>query len=70
MSTAQRAKEAIDAAMSSAERVTDRARKVTDSIKARQQRARTNPFLKVEFDDEDSLVTSVENVISSAKKEE
>lgn len=71
MSTA-RAKEAVDAAMTSCERVTDRARQVTDAIKSRQARARTNPFMKVDgdFDDEDSLVTSIENVIATSKKEE
>ncbi len=68
MALPQEAKKAVDEATASCERVTDRARTITDVIANRKTRARTNPFIKVEdseFEQDDSMVTSIEKVIST-----
>lgn len=69
----EKAKAAIAAATDSCQRVVSSARRLTQTMSNRVARARTEPFLKVEkgdFDEEDSLITSVENVIASANKKD
>ena len=72
MAISQAAKEAVEAAVASSARVCERARSVSTAIANRPARMRTNPFIKVDdfFDEEDSLVTSIESVVASAKKGE
>lgn len=67
-----KAQAAVNAAVSANEQVVDSARRLSEAICSRPKRTRTNPFLKVRdgFDEEDSLVTSVEHMIATAKKDE
>lgn len=73
--TAEQSKKATDAATEAAttscERVARAAKKVSDTLTHREKRAKTHPFVKVEdFEGEDdSLVTSIENVTNTIKKE-
>lgn len=59
----------VDSAVDSSERVALRARTITNTIVARSAR-RTKPFKAVvaSFDDDDSLVTSIEAVMASKQE--
>jgi len=68
MALSQNAKDAVQEATASCERVAERARTITAAIANRPTRARTNPFIKIEdseFEQEDSMVMSIEKVIST-----
>lgn len=62
--------DATEAATTSCERVVKAAKKISDTLTHRHKRAKTNPFVRIDFDkEEDSLVTSIENVTNVIKKE-
>lgn len=62
------ARKMAESALRASERVRRRAKAITNACTNRTARARTEPFAKVELHDEDSLVTSIDQVIASAVK--
>lgn len=63
-----RAKKATDQTLRSHAQVTRHAKAVTESLTNRDKRAETEPFLPIVFDEEDSLVTSIENIVASKNR--
>lgn len=69
----KRAKRRTDEMEASGKRVVDAANAISTTLSNRAERAATNPFYRIDdviVNDEDSLVTSIENVIASASKKE
>lgn len=69
----KRAKRRTDEMTESCQKVVAVANAIRDSLDDRHERATTSPFYKIDDvieSDEDSLVTSIENVIASASKKD
>lgn len=60
----------VDRACEVSDGVVRRAREITDALQHRHKRLRTQPFIKVELDEEDSLITSIESMMASAAHKE
>ena len=59
--------QAIAEFQASANSVAERAKQLQHAMSHRKERARTNPFVRIDLDDEDSVVTTIENVIAVAR---